>query len=142
MDNHWGIMDLSTQANFFSAIAVLPRSVRKSQLSDLYNFPIIPILQYIHQNAELRTKLPELVVGWLEIFSEDQINSLVSVLIEFVAEQQNKTGNRGADELLLYSCYSLNKIVVYKGNMIMNIGAVLHQVFPIAIRIFSQTENP
>ena len=44
-------------------------------------------------------------------------------------------------ELLLYSCFSLNKIITIKGGAVDN-AAVLKRVFPIAIMIFTKTDNP
>lgn len=44
-------------------------------------------------------------------------------------------------ELLLYSCYSLNKIITIRGGAVDN-AAVLKRVFPIAISIFTKTDNP
>ena len=44
-------------------------------------------------------------------------------------------------ELLLYSCYSLNKIVTIRGGSV-DSGTVLQKVFPISTIVFSKTDNP
>ena len=44
-------------------------------------------------------------------------------------------------EILLYSCYSLNKIVALRTSA-MDCGYVLHKVFPVAIKVFNRTDNP
>lgn len=44
-------------------------------------------------------------------------------------------------DLLLYSCYSLNKVISVKQGVVDSV-LVLKRVFPIAIHIFTQTDNP
>jgi hypothetical protein len=44
-------------------------------------------------------------------------------------------------DILLYSCYSLNKIVTLRAPAV-NCGTILNQIFPVAIKVFGHTDNP
>lgn len=84
MSNNWSNLDIQTQVNLFSALSVLPKTCKKEQLNTLYDFPIIDILYYVHNHELLREKFPHLISGWLEIFTNEQIGSLINALLDFV----------------------------------------------------------
>ena len=132
---------MSTQIDFLSVIAILPKSCKKAHQEYLFQFPILDILGYVHQSSSaegrdrLREKFPALITGWLDIFTNDQINQLINVLLDYVADPNIHI------DLLLYSCFSLNKVVTQRSGSV-DSAAILHKMFPIAIQIFANTDNP
>jgi hypothetical protein len=128
-----------TQVNFLSILAILPNSCKRTYLPSLLQFPIIDILQHIHSSScgGIKEKFPILVNGWLDIFTNEQIGQLVEVLLSYV-EEGEKSNNI---QILLHSCYSLNKIVTLKNTSVNN-PHILYKVFPVAIKIFAKTDSP
>ena len=78
-----------------------------------------------------------MITGWLDIFTNEQLSQLIEALLNYVTQgaQQNNM------EMLLYSCFSLNKIVSLRTAAV-DCGYVLHKVFPVAITVFNHTDNP
>lgn len=44
-------------------------------------------------------------------------------------------------EIALYSCYSINKILNFRGATV-DSGYILHKIFPVSIKILGQSDNP
>ena len=90
----------------------------------------------------LREKFPAIISGWIDIFSNERINQLLNVLLDYISQDpQESYGDHSNMDLLLYSCFSLNKIVMLKSSVV-DCSFILNKVFPIAIRIFANTDNP
>lgn len=70
--------------NLFAVLAILPKSIKQNRVAELYEIPILDILNVIHTNHRLAIRFPVIVSGWVEAFTDEQINSLINVLLEFI----------------------------------------------------------
>jgi hypothetical protein len=78
-------------------------------------------------------RIPALIAGWFDYFSNEQLGQLINVLLEFI--QTEKETN-----MVLHCCQSLDRIIVTR-KYVLN-GEVIRKIFPIAINTFQNAENP
>ncbi len=55
--------------NIFGVLALLPKTSKKNNLQALNEIPIVEILGYIYQQPNLKNKIPPLIAGWFDYFS-------------------------------------------------------------------------
>jgi hypothetical protein len=114
-------------------LALLPRTAKKNTIHTLNDIPIVDILGFMYQNSVFKNKIPALIAGWFDYFTNEQLIELIKVLLEFV---QSTT-----DTSLLLACsQSLDKIILTK-KYLLN-PEIISKVIPIAIRTFEKTEHP
>lgn len=130
-----------TLSSFLSILAIIPKSCRRTQLANLSQFPILQVLQLAHTSPSLKikAKFPAIVSGWLDIFNNEQVQQLVEALLTYV--EDGAKGQSQGMQILLYSCYSINRIVLLRGQAV-DSGYLLQKIFPVAILVFNQTDNP
>lgn len=87
--NDWKNLDNITIGNLLSAIAILPSTCKKNEVSRLQQIPILEVLKFIYTNPSFKIKFAGIVSGWIDAFSNEQLNSITGVLLDFI---QNESG--------------------------------------------------
>jgi hypothetical protein len=59
--------------NIFGVLALLPRTTKKNSIHTLNDIPIVDILGFMYQNPAFKNKIPTLIAGWFDYFSNDQL---------------------------------------------------------------------
>ena len=67
--------------NIFGVLALLPRTIKKNALHTLNDIPIVEILGFMYQNGPYKNKIPTLIAGWFDYFTNDQLVELIKVLL-------------------------------------------------------------
>lgn len=55
--------------NIFGVLALLPRTTKKNQMHTLNDIPIVDILGFMYQNPVYKNKIPTLIAGWFDYFT-------------------------------------------------------------------------
>jgi hypothetical protein len=54
-------------------LALLPRTTKKNSIHTLNDIPIVEILGFMYQNVAFKNKIPTLIAGWFDYFTNDQL---------------------------------------------------------------------
>lgn len=119
--------------NIFGVLALLPRTIKKNAIHTLNDIPIVEILGFLYQNPVYKSKIPTLIAGWFDYFTNEQLIELIRVLLDFIQNESDTS-------LLLACCQSLDKIIVTKKNLLN--ADIISKIIPIAIRTFEKTDYP
>ena len=97
--NNFTNIDVQTKINLCTVISIIPKCCRKQVYKEEYlgHFPILEILGHIHNEGSngnlnkrtlnrLREKFPAIISGWIDIFSNERINQLLNVLLDYISQ--------------------------------------------------------
>jgi hypothetical protein len=129
-------------ANLLGVVAVLP-SVHKKQSSQLQQFPVLEVLQFIFTTPAFKAKFAPIVAGWLDCFSATQIAELTQVLLSFMEQEAARAGQQGEEELevLAGCCQCLNKVTVHRPEAL-DLQQVVARVVPVSLQVLGRVDDP
>lgn len=122
-------------------VGLLPATSRKGDRTALQDVPVLEVLQFIYGRPIFRSKFAGIVSGWLDAFSNTQLDSLAGVLLDFIGQASEGDEDEEQLELLTSCCQCLNKIVSQKAAAI-DLRALIVRVLPVALNIFQNIESP
>lgn len=86
-------MDEASTGNLLSVLALLPSTAKKNDRAALQEVPILQVLQFIYSHPQHRGKFAGLVAGWLEAFTNEQLDPLAGVLLDFIGQAGETAGD-------------------------------------------------
>lgn len=57
--------------------------------TQLQQFPILEVLEYVFKTPEHKSKFAPIVSGWLDSFANPQISAMTEVLLAFMEQEAN-----------------------------------------------------
>jgi hypothetical protein len=143
LQDNWSSLDAGSTGNLLSVVALLPGTCRRGDRSGLQEVPVLEVLQFIYGRPVFRGKFAGIVSGWLEAFSNEQLDSLAGVLLDFIGQAGagEEEVAQAELELLMSCCQCLNKIVSTRTAAI-DLRGLVQRVLPVSLGIFQRIDSP